>query len=489
MNFVTVLAILGRLALLLSFAISFHLLIAWYFGESIKPFLHSGVSSLIIGGIIFILFPIKVRDISQREGFMIVALGWIVTCLLGSLPYYFSGHFNSYIDALFESVSGFTTTGATILTNIEALPKSLLFFRSFSQWLGGMGIVLFSVALLPMLGIGGMQLMKAEVPGPTTDKLRPRVTETATSLWKLYLILTGLAFFLLLICGLSPFDAITHTFTTVSTGGFSTKNLSIEAFNNPAVEMVIILFMLLSGMNFSLHFLALNGNYRSYKKSEELKVFILIIIGITAFITLVLSGSDLYSDKGYGFFDKLRLSLFQVCSIITSTGFTSTNFDPWRFLHPLIPMLLFSIMFVGGCAGSTSGGLKVMRIIVLIKNMILDLKTLTHPRSAIQVSLDQKIISKEVMRAIVSFTVLYTFIILIGIFIVSLEVKDLWVNVSTVLATLGNVGPGFGATGPAGNYAFFSGGMKLFLSFLMLLGRLEIYTLLLLLYPYFWRRF
>jgi len=377
-------------------------------------------------------------------------------------------------------MSGFTTTGATICLSVEQLPQSILFWRSFIQWLGGMGIILFSIAILPFLGVGGMELYKAEVPGPTPDKIKPRIAETARILWKVYLLISLTEVILLLAGGMNLFDSLCHTFTTLATGGFSTRNNSIEYYNSPYLETVFIVFMLLAGINFSLHYRLLLGNLKGFWKNSELHFFLCVFLISSALIAINLR---------LNFFDSLvpslRYASFQVASILTTTGYSSNNFGVW----PAFPQcLLLLLMFIGGCTGSTGGGIKCFRIMLLLKQGYRELYRMIHPRAVIPVKLSGKSISTGIMEGVWGFFYLYLFLFATISLIMTLLGLDLITAISSVAACIGNIGPGLSAVGPAENYSHIPTLGKWLLSFSMLVGRLEIYTVIVLFVPEFWKK-
>jgi trk system potassium uptake protein TrkH len=418
------------------------------------------------------------RELQAREGFAVVTFGWILLACFGALPFVFCHLRVPFTDAFFETMSGFTTTGATILSDVEALPRGVLFWRSLTHWLGGMGIIVLSLAILPMLGVGGMQLFKAEVPGPSVDKLQPRIQDTAKILWGVYVLLSALETILLLFGGMSVFDALCHTFGTMATGGFSTKNAGIGYFNSPYVEYIITFFMVLAGTNFALHYHALRGRFIYYVRSSEFLFYLGIIFffTITIGITLVIMMPGDYEVA-------FRRAVFQVVSILTTTGFHSADYELWSVFaqHSLV-----FLMFVGGCAGSTGGGVKVIRIYVTIKFMMAQLKKLVHPHAVIPVRFDRKSISQEAMTGILGFLLLYVGLLVLGTLFMATQGLDLVSSVSTVISTLGNIGPGVGTIGPTENFAHVSDIGKWVLSFLMLAGRLEIYTVLVIFNKSFW---
>lgn len=440
------------------------------------------------------------REISTREAFLIVTLGWVLAAFAASLPYWLyslfypggARFFPNLTAAYFEAMSGLTTTGSTILPSIEDLPKSFLFWRCLTHWLGGMGIILLGIAILPLLGIGGMQLFRAEVPGPTTDKLRPRIKETAKSLWIVYILLTFFETIFLYFGGLSFFDSVCHSFSTIATGGFSTLNKSVEGFQSVYVEMVITVFMIFAGMNFALHYFSLRGDLKKIWKNAEFRFYSGVIVFWTFGIALVLYTSGYYS----GIFTSLRYSVFQVVSIVTSTGFSSWNFDDWWIdaAHKGLHASLFSVswlvllMFIGGCAGSTGGGVKCLRIMLLIKMAYREMMRLLHPRMVNPIKVDNQGVADSVLFAISGFFILYLTLTGICTLLLTTYNIDFVSAFTAVAASIGNIGPGLAKVGPYQNYAFIPIPGQWLLIFCMLLGRLEIYTVLIILMPHFWKR-
>jgi len=445
-----------------------------------QPFMLSIVCTLLCGATLIWCLPSSQKQISQREGFLIVSLGWILASLFGALPFLISGTFETFTDAFFETVSGFTTTGSTVLRDIEAQPLSILFWRSMIQWLGGMGIILFSIAILPMLGIGGMQLFKAEVPGPVVEKIKPRIVETARSLWKIYLLLSLILALLLLAGGMNLFEALCHTFTTMATGGFSTRNASIEAFGNPFIEMVTIVFMFAAGMNFVLHYRLFHGRFKSLRMDREFLFYCSIWAAAIALVTL-----NVYAGTCSSLSTALRHAAFQVTSMLTTTGYSSTNFDTWPYFSKTILLLL---MFIGGCAGSTAGGMKCIRSLLICKASYRELFYAVHPHAVATVRVGGRVIAEPILRAVAGFVLLYILLFILGSLGMTFCGLDLVSAVSAVAACLCNVGPGFGAVGPYENFFAIPAIGKWILMLMMLLGRLEIYTLLIVLVPEFWRK-
>jgi trk system potassium uptake protein TrkH len=436
-----------------------------------------GAVALVCGAVL----AVTSRDrgaLSTRSGFFLVTLSWVGAAAIGALPFVISGYVPSYTDAFFETMSGFTTTGATILADIEALPYSLLFWRSLTHWLGGMGIIVLTVAILPLLGVGGYQLMKAEAPGPSVDRLTPKITQTAKILWFIYVGLSALETILLLFGGMNLFDALTHTFGTMATGGFSPKAASVGYYSSPFVQNVITIFMLSAGVNFILYFRLLTGQWRLIRQNTELKVYLAIFFISSLIIAVSLGGT--YTSFGESF----RFAGFQAASILTTTGYATADFATWP---ALAQVMLFCLMFIGGSAGSTGGGIKVVRIVTVIKQGFNEMKYLLHPRGVFSLRLNGQRVRKNVVYSITGFAFLYIFLLLLTTLVVATGGHNIVTSVTTGLATLGNIGPGFGRIGPVENYAFFQDYIKWFLSFIMMIGRLEIYTVLVLVTPVFWK--
>lgn len=452
----------------------------WY-GETgtIGAFLTAILIGAGISLVTLVLFRERAEEVSTRDGFLMVSLGWITASIVGSLPFLFSGAIPSFPDAFFETMSGFTTTGASILTDIEALPKSMLFWRSMTHWLGGMGIIVLAVAIFPILGIGGLQLIRAEAPGPSVDKLTPKITETAKILWVTYVLLSALETILLMFGGMDLFDALTHTFGTMATGGFSPRGASVGHYNSAYIDIVITVFMLLAGINFVLYFKLVTGRFHSLLQDTELKVYLSVFAVATLLTAWGLHG-DRFRSLGMSF----RYAAFQVASILTTTGYATDDFGIW----PVFPQaVLFALMFVGGCSGSTGGGIKVMRVVTLLKQGWNEMRFLVYPNGVFHIRLNGRVLKKNTVYAISGFVLLYIVILLITTLVVAAAGEDILTSLSTALVTLGNIGPGFGRIGPALNYAFYPDWIKVFLGFVMMLGRLEIYTVLVILTPRFWK--
>ena len=418
--------------------------------------------------------------LATRESFLMVTLGWFFASALGALPFYLSGAIPSFCDAFFETSSGFTTTGATILSSIETLPYSMLFWRSLTHWLGGMGIVVLTVAILPMLGVGGMQLLKAEAPGPTVDKIAPRIAETAKVLWFIYLGMTAMMVILLRLGGMNYFDAFTHTFGAVATGGYSPKNTSVAFYNSAYIDYVITVFMILAGMNFTIHYRFLTGRTKNILNNLEMKTYLAIIA-----VTTLISTFDLYRSSYQTISESFRFASFQVASIITTTGFATADYEKWPYLSQFI---IFLLMFIGACSGSTGGGIKVIRIATLFKLGLNEMKYLLHPKAVLPLWVEGKVIKKDMVYSIASFLFLYVLTVLGTTLICASSGVDILTSFTASLSAVGNIGPGFGAVGPVENYSFFADYAKWTLSFAMIIGRLEIFTVLIIFTKSFWTK-
>lgn len=448
-------------------------------GDSMA-FLQSGLITLLTG-IVFILLTYKAeKKIGKREGYIIVSVVWIFFSFFGSLPYLFSHSIPAFHDAFFETISGFTTTGSSILNNIEELPHGILFWRSLTQWLGGMGIVVLSLAVLPAFGIGGMSLFSAESPGITPDKLNPKIKDTARILWNVYLIFTFAETVLLVFGGMNLFDAVCHSFTTMATGGYSTKQASIAYWNSPYIQYVIIFFMILAGTNFSLSYFAFTGKPKKMFKNEEFKFYILFILIFTTIITI-----GLLITTQLGFEESFRTSMFQVVSIITTTGYATADYLLWA---PFLMAMIFLIFFIGGSTGSTGGGIKTMRIVLLIKNSYYELRRLIHPNAIIPVRFNKRSVNPQIITNVLAFFFFYVTTFFVSSLVFMLFTDSFETAMGAVATSLGNIGPGFGTVGPAANFAHLPVAAKWMLSFLMLLGRLELFTIIVLFSPAFWKR-
>jgi trk system potassium uptake protein TrkH len=541
---------LGALLVALGVALLFPMIVGLLYGEaSWWSFGVTALVALVVGGGGYAAFRPEGEDLRIREGFAIVALAWLLLSLVGALPFVLGGVLDSYTDAFFETMSGFTTTGATILGGadtpaIEAIPNAFLFWRSLTHWLGGMGIIVLTLAVLPILGIGGMQLFKAEVPGPSADKLTPRVRETAKRLWAIYVGITFLEV-LLLLPAMDLFDAVNHAFATMATGGFSTENGSVGQYDSAYIDWVITAFMFLAGMNFSLHYAMLHGNWEAPWKSQEFRVYAGVILVATALITValweparpvvpppvtldgevvILEGPEVETDgvdseeatteqenragaeamgagaelpesdqpvtgrtvvRYEGFWDSLRYAAFQSAAIVTTTGFGTADYELWP---PLAVGVIFSLFFVGGMAGSTGGGVKVVRVLLILKNSFREIQQLLHPQAVLPIRLDHRVVPDGIVRNVLSFIVLYIGLIGAGTLVMGLLGLDLLSAFSATFSSVGNVGPAFGTFGPTENYTHVPAVGKWVLALLMMAGRLEIFTVLVLFTPGFWRR-
>lgn len=453
----------------------------YYKSDDIPALLISGFGTIIIGAILWFLFKGAEKDkIEKREAYLIVTLSWLSCSLFGTMPFIIHGSIPNFTNAFFETMSGFTTTGASILQEVEVLPHGLLFWRSMTHWLGGMGIIVLSLAILPILGIGGMQLFQAEVAGPNKEKLHPRVTETAKRLWAIYVLLTGAETVLLLFGDMSLFDALCHSFGTLATGGFSTKTQSIAHFNSAYIDYVVIIFMFLGGTNFSLHYIALHGKLSAYFKDNEFRFYFSFLAITVLFTTLFL-----FFNNSLPLESSFRNATFNILSILTSTGFAIADYEAWA---PFFSVFFLLLLMFGACAGSTSGGVKMIRYQLLIKNGWVELKRLLHPSAVIPVRHNGKAVSSEIISKIASFVLLYLLIFGVGSLLLSIIGLDMKSAMGSVAACMANIGPGLGTTGPVSNYAEVPSVGKWLLSILMLLGRLELFTILIIFSPAFWKR-
>ena len=454
------------------------LLVAFLYGESILPFLIPAALLLVIGLILRSVRPGQ-TSLFARDGLAVVALAWIAMSAFGALPFCISGDIPHFVDAFFETVSGFTTTGASILTEVESLTYSGLFWRSFTHWVGGMGVLVFVMAILPMSDGHGMHLLRAEVPGPTVGKLVSRMSDSAKILYGIYLVMTIIEIVLLLAGGMSLFDACVHSFGTAGTGGFSCRNLSVGAYDNAYFDVVIGVFMLLFGVNFNLYYFLLVRRFRDVFCSEELRAYVLIVAAAVGAITINIV--HLYDSV----WQSLRHAFFQVSSIITTTGFATTDFNTWPTFSKAI---LVTLMFVGACAGSTGGGIKVARLVILSKTSLCDMRRMLHPNAVSTVRFEGKPMGDKQIRSVHLFLTVYLMVFCVSCLLISLEHKDLITTFTAVASCMNNIGPGLEIVGPMGNFSSFSYASKLLLSFDMLAGRLELFPMLLLFSPSIWKR-
>lgn len=479
-NLKMIAALNGTLLLIVSLMMLLSTGWAFYYGEDYGPLLLSSGLTFGCGALLrMINHGNDNKDVRKRDGFLIVSSGWLFMSLFGALPYLLSGAIPGFTNAWFETMSGFTTTGATILTDIEALPMSLLFWRSMTHWIGGMGIIVLTVAILPLLGVGGMQLFVAESPGVTPDKLHPRITGTAKRLWLIYFLLTLLEAVLLKFAGMSIFDAVNHAMATMATGGFSTKNASIAYFESPAIHYIIIVFMFLAGINFTLLYFGFTGKVKNLIRNEEFRVYAYNTLLFGALVAFLL-----YLSVDRAWEPALRNGFFAVVSIITTTGFVTENYQAWPHF---LTFIIFVLFWSGGSTGSTAGGIKVMRHIVLIKNSFIELRRQLHPNAILPVRLNGKAVPQNITNTIAGFVLIWLIVFFVSALFMSMLGLDFMSAVGSVTATLGNIGPGIGSVGPVDNFAHIPMVGKLFLSLLMLMGRLELFTVLILFMPHFWR--
>ncbi|MDR4507872.1 MAG: TrkH family potassium uptake protein [Candidatus Brocadiaceae bacterium] len=494
MNISIVLRTVGNLVLMLAAILVAPLVVSFYYGNNTSSlaFVYTIIITGFLGGLSKVLVRKREEEISMREGIAIVSFSWMICIFLGALPYWFSDVCTTYCDAVFETASGFTTTGSSIFTDVEIIPHGILFWRSFTNWLGGMGIIVVFVALLPAMGISGYQLFIAEVSGPTTGKIKPRIGETAKILWIIYLVFTAVETVLLFCGGMPIFDAVCHAFTTISTGGFSTKNTSIAHFNSLYIEIVVAVFMLFGGCNFSLFYLCFQRHFKKVRKNSELRFFTGLILLATIFITLILCFSQLDSTQNVvgdeyrnNFGHSLRGAFFQVITICSGTGYMTADYDAWP---TVCRFLLILLMFIGACAGSTGGGIKGVRVLLLLKSSMRELIHVLRPRMVKHVKLNGMSVSEEIITESSVFFVVY-----LGIFgmcsLALMALKtDMVTAFSAVATCMANCGPGLAGVGPTSNFSEIPYASKWILSFCMLVGRLEIYSFILLFLPITWKR-
>jgi len=478
MNFKLVFRIVGFSLLIEAAALVFPLAVSLIYGEDPTPFLLT-IGILVVVGLAAVFLLKGKKNFFAREGFFTVGLIWVLFSAFGALPFRFSGLFGNYVNCFFECVSGFTTTGSSILTAIEGLPYGLLFWRSFTHWLGGMGVLVLTAALLPSLGISSNHLIRAESPGPVKSKLVPRASQSSKILYTIYLVLTVIETVILRIAGMPWYDSIIHAFGTAGTGGFSNRNLSVGAYGNPAVEIIITVFMLLFSINFAVYFLLLTRKFKQVLKSDELRFFLIVV-----FVAIVLISINIvpqFTNTG----DAIRAAAFQVASIISTSGFSTADFNLWPEFSK---MLLVILMFIGACAGSTGGGVKCSRVLILVRSATREIRTIIHPRSVSVVRLDGEPLSEPTIRTTQSFFIIYFFILFCAALVVGLDNFSFGTTLTAVITCVCNVGPGLEAVGPMGNFADFSNLSKIILSFCMILGRLEMFPILVLFSRNAWKK-
>ena len=455
-----------------------------YYGEGdALPILISSGITLAIGGLSW-WYRFRAREnVGKREGYLIVLIGWLAMALFSMLPYVLSGVLTTSSDAFFESVSGLTTTGASVLNDIEAVPKGILFWRSLTQWIGGMGIIVLMVAIFPLLGIGGVELFVAEAPGSSLEKIHPRIKEIAKRLWFIYMGLTTLLMVLLWMLGMTFYDAINHALTTMATGGFSTKNASVAYFSSPAIQYTILIFMFLAGINYTILYYGLTRKFKKVWRSDEFKLYIAVVVVVTIGVTI-----GIYTATPTPFEQSFRDAAFQVVSVITTTGFVSADYTSWT---PGLSLLFFFLLFMGACAGSTSGGIKLIRHLVFFKNSYLEFRRLLHPNAILRTKVDNQVVATKVLTHILVFLMLYLIIFFIGSLIMASILSEfespLLSALSAAATALGNVGPALADLSPVDNFAAVPASGKYVLAVLMLLGRLELFTILVVFTPYFWK--
>jgi trk system potassium uptake protein TrkH len=469
---------LSGLLLILSGSFILPLAFSFYYNDGLQFIYALQMAGMLFLSIVLKSFIRRPTELTIREGFLTVTLSWVTLSLFGSIPFIASGFIPSFTDAFFETMSGFTTTGASILADIEALPKSLLLWRDMTQWLGGMGVIALAVAIFPYLGVGGLQLFRAEVPGPIKDKISPRISETARILWMVYLLFTVAETILLMLGGLSFFESLCTTFGTLATGGFSPRNANIAAYSSPYIHYMVTLFMFIAGVNFTLHYWALRGKLGNYFKNSEFRFFGMIIcISLGMIMVARWTGGEIFSEELF------RSSIFQTVSIVTTTGFVTHDYEQWPFVTHIV---LLALMFIGGCTTSTGGGIKNVRVLVLLKEMGSELRKLFHPHGIFPIKIGEKAVPENVVTNVVVFIALYMLIFLFGILAMAGLGLDIDTSIGAVAATLGNVGPGIGTVGPVDNYSHIPILGKWVLSFLMMTGRLEIFTVLVIFTRHFW---
>jgi len=478
-----VISVVGIILMFVGVMMIFPTLISLIYKDGDTIALVWSVVITIVVGLTLYLVGRRQQDIGIRDGFAVVTLGWLAMSFAGALPFYISGAIPTFTDSLFESMSGLSTTGATILgsaTPIESLPHGILFWRSLTQWIGGMGIILLSLAILPLLKVGGMQLYRAEFPGPVKDKLTPRIRDTAEILWAVYLLFSAAEFVLLYIGGMSAFDAACHTFATMASGGFSTYDNSIAAFDNRFIHYVIIIFMFLSGVNFALHYRLLRGKPQAMWASIEFRVYISLILSFTAIVMM----SNFFRNQFDTFEELFRQSLFHVTAIMTTTGFSISDWGQWGNLVQVVMVIL---MLIGGMAGSTSGSIKIIRIQILLKQIQTELRRLIHPHAVLPLRIGSSLIEKGIARNVMTFILVFGIILIASTAIIAATGYDIATSFGASIACLANIGPGLGQVGPSHNYSHFPQFVKWMLVALMMLGRLEVFTVLVLFSKHYWR--
>jgi trk system potassium uptake protein TrkH len=493
LNFRLIIYLLGVLLLVNGGFMLLSSIVSLAYSDGVTSYISlAGLITIATGGLSMYLNRNHNKDLQKREGYLIVTLGWVSMSLTGTLPYLLSGAIPSFTNAFFETMSGYTTTGSTILSDIEILPKGILFWRSITHWIGGMGIIVLAIAILPLLGIGGMQLFAAEAPGPGGDKLHPRITDTAKRLWLIYVGYTLAETVLLKVAGMSFFDAINHSLSTLSTGGFSTRNASVAYWNDtPLVQYIIMVFMFLAGTNFILSYFAFKTKFSKVFRDEEFKLYASLIIGFTLLTAVMIyfwadpSGSTIDHPMVWGEFESaLRHGMFQVLAVITTTGFVTADFTAWT---SFLTIFFLGLMFLGGSAGSTSGGIKIVRHLIMVRNGILEFRRTLHPNAILPVRYNNRAVQQPIVFNVLAFFILYMLSFIIGVLVFSWIGLDFKTALGGAASSLGNVGPALGDLSPVDNFGLLPDAGKWWASFLMLIGRLELFTVLILFTPFFWR--
>jgi trk system potassium uptake protein len=493
LNFKLILHIMGLLLLFNGGFMLAAVMVSWYYDDGVTlQILSSSLVASFAGILIMYITRNHRRELKKREGYIIVSLGWVFISLSGTLPYLFTEAIPTFTNAFFETISGYTTTGASILNDIEVMPRSILFWRSLTHWIGGMGIIVLTIAILPLLGIGGMQLFAAEAPGPNTDKLKPRIADTAKRLWLIYISYTLAQTILLWAAGMGVFDAVNHAMSTIATGGFSTKNVSLAYWNDqPVIQYITILFMFLAGTNFVLSYFSFKGRVQKVLHDTEFKWYLIFVASFTVVAALIIffQANVPYSAIEHPMLlgeaeSAFRHALFQVVSIVSTTGFISADYTMWT---PFLTVFFFGMFFLGGSAGSTAGGVKIMRHVIMIRNGVTEFRRTLHPNAVLPVRYNGKAISKEIVFNILGFFILYMLSFIIGSLVFGFIGLDYVTSIGASASSLANIGPAFGSLGPIHNYDVLPDMGKWWSAFLMLIGRLELFTVLILFTPFFWR--
>lgn len=484
-NYRLIFRIMGGLLLFKSVILLTTIFFAIYYDEQVViHFLITSAISVVLGIFFFIFGRNASKEIGKREGLVIVTGTWLVFSFIGFLPFWLSGSIPSFTDAFFETMSGFTTTGASILDDIESLPKSMLYWRSLTQWIGGLGIIVISIALLPIFGFSSVQLFSAEATGPTKDKIHPKISGTAKRLLGIYVVLTISEMLLLTLAGMGWFDALNHSFTTMATGGFSTKQASVGYWESPLIQYIIIFFMFLAGVNFTLFYFVIKGEFSRLKDNEEFRIFVILTVIFAALLSIPMI-LEMSSFSLGNIENVFRSSLFTVVSLITTTGFVTIDY---MLLIPAAWLLVLVIMLIGASAGSTAGGMKLVRVILAFKYAYYEFKKIIHPNAVLPVRYNRNLVREEVISRVLSFIMLYFIIIFIGAIVLAFSGMGFIESISGMITCLSDVGPGLGSIGPIGNFAHLTDFAKWFLSFVMLVGRLEVFTVLVIFTPIFWKR-